>query len=253
MSAERLGFSADAITPSTFLAALAEGLTLFFFVFIGCGTIVLIGGAAEPAGLVGISLVFGLMIAVLVSATAGISGGHVNPAVTVAMVITGRLKLGPGLLYIVFQLIGAVLGAALLQVVLVDSIEGGLGITTVNDTAVDGTVAAVIVEAVLTFLLVFTIFAVAVDSRGPKVIAPLAIGLAVLVDHFVGVNLTGASMNPARSLGPALVTGEWDDQWVYWVGPLIGAALAALLYVGVFLRLAEMSDEPESSEPANAG
>jgi MIP family channel proteins len=244
MSAEGLGLSADAIKPGTFLAALVEGLTLFFFVFIGCGTIVLIGGASEPAGLVGISLVFGMMIGLLVSATAGISGGHVNPAVTLAMIITGNMKLGPGLLYIACQLIGAVLGAALLQVVLVDSIEGGLGVTTVNDATIDGTGAAVVVEAVLTFLLVFTIFAVAVDSRGPKAIAPLAIGLAVLVDHFVGVLLTGASMNPARSFGPALVTSEWDDQWVYWVGPIIGAALAALLYAGVVLRLA---DENETS------
>jgi aquaporin TIP len=83
---------------------------------------------------------------------------------------------------------------------------------------------------------VFTVFATAVDKRGPAIIAPLAIGLAVLVDHFVGVPTSGASMNPARSFGPALVAGEWDDQWIYWVGPLIGGALAALTYTAAFLR-----------------
>jgi aquaporin TIP len=240
LSADGLGLNAESLSPNTFLAALIEGIAVFLFVFIGAGTVTLVGGYDEPAAqLVAIALAHGLAIGVLVAATAAISGGHVNPAVTFGMVITGNIKLAPGLLYIVLQLVGAVLGAVLLQVVLVDSAEGSLGVQSVNDATVDGNVAAVIIEAVLTFVLVFTIFAVAVDRRGPLAIAPLAIGLAVLADHFVGVYLTGASMNPARSFGPALATGEWEDQWIYWVGPLLGAAVAALLYVRVILRLAD--------------
>ncbi len=95
--------------------------------------------------------------------------------------------------------------------------------------------AGVLVEAVLTFVLVFTVFATAMDPRGMANLAPIAIGLAVLVDHFVGVPLTGASMNPARSFGPALVAGFWDDHWVYWLGPLIGGGLAALVYYLTFM------------------
>ena len=95
--------------------------------------------------------------------------------------------------------------------------------------------AGVLVEAVLTFILVFTVFATAMDKRGMANLAPIAIGLAVLVDHFVGVPLTGASMNPARSFGPALVAGFWEDHWVYWLGPLIGGGLAALVYYLTFM------------------
>jgi glycerol uptake facilitator-like aquaporin len=99
--------------------------------------------------------------------------------------------------------------------------------------------AGVIVEAILTFVLVFTVFATATDPPGLGNLAPIAIGFAILIDHFVGVPLTGASMNPARSFGPALVAGEWDDHWAYWVGPLIGGSVAALVYTFVYLNREE--------------
>jgi len=104
-----------------------------------------------------------------------------------------------------------------------------------NLGALDGEGGGVLVEAVLTFVLVFTVFATAIDPRGMGNLAPLAIGLAVLVDHFVGVPLTGASMNPARSFGPALVADVWDNHWVYWVGPLAGGGIAALAYYLTFM------------------
>jgi MIP family channel proteins len=240
-SAESLGLRAEDLGQRTWLAALAEGIATLLFVFIGCGAVVTFTGILEFSGLdaatlVGIALAHGLAIAALVSATAKLSGGHVNPAVTFAAVVTGRMKAGPGMIYVAAQLIGAVIGALLLQVVLVDAVEGNLGAHALNDAALDSTAAGVIVEIILTFVLVFVVFATAMDPRGLGNLAPIAIGFAVLIDHFVGVPLTGASMNPARSFGPALVAGEWDDHWVYWVGPLAGGALAGLLYYVLYLN-----------------
>jgi glycerol uptake facilitator-like aquaporin len=126
----------------------------------------------------------------------------------------------------------------LLDLVVVDSVSdpSNLGATSLNSAALESTGAGVVVEAILTFVLVFTVFATAIDKRGLGHVAPIAIGLAVFIDHFVGVPLTGASMNPARSFGPALVSNFWDDQWVYWIGPLIGAGVASLLYYFAYMR-----------------
>jgi len=99
--------------------------------------------------------------------------------------------------------------------------------------------AALLVEIVLTFALVWVVFATAVDPKGPRHLAPAAIGLVIMADHFIGVPLTGASMNPARSFGPALVSNQWADHWVYWLGPLIGGGIAALVYELVFLHREE--------------
>jgi len=239
-SAEGLGLRAEDLGIKTLRAALAELIAVLLFVFIGAGTVVVtinvLGNELNAASLTAISLAHGLAIATMVAMTARISGGHVNPAVTFSMVVTGRMKLGPGLVYVAAQVIGAVIGALLLTCVLKDSFEGSLGAHGLNDAVLSGTYSGVIVEAVLTFVLVFTVFATAVDRRGLGNVAPLAIGVAILIDHLVGVPLTGASMNPARSFGPALVAGEWDDHWVYWVGPLIGGGLAGLVYTFVFLN-----------------
>lgn len=239
MSAEGLGLRAEDIDRKTFVAALAELIATMLFVFIGAGTVVVVIGAfPENLGadtLLAIAVAHGLAIAVLASAIGGISGGHINPAVTFAMILTGRQKLGPGLVYVAAQLIGAVIGALLLQVVLQDDVEANLGAHALNDNLVDGSMGGLIVEIILTFVLVAAVFGAAVDRRGPAAIAPIAIGFAVLIDHLIGVPLTGASMNPARSFGPALVAGEWDDFWIYVVGPLAGGAIAGLLYTMVFM------------------
>jgi len=248
LSRRTLGLTAEDMGVGTWRAVAAELVALALFVFGGAGTVVAVTGvlgispAQDAAALVAIALAHGLLIALLVAATGSISGGHINPAVTLAMVVTGRLKAAIGALYVVGQLAGAVLGAFLLKVAFQDGIEGNLGAHALNLGALPNEAAAVLVEAVLTFALVFTVFATAVDKRGPATIAPLVIGFVILADHLVGVPLTGASMNPARSFGPAAVANFWDDHWVYWAGPFIGAVVAGLLYSLVFM--ARPIDEP---------
>jgi aquaporin TIP len=244
-SAEGLGLRSEDLGENVWRAALAELIGVLLFVFVGAGSVAVmanfVGGADTPdelgvtfiAFITAIALAHGLAIATMVAATARLSGGHINPAVTFSAVVTGRMKAGTGIVYAAAQLIGAVLGALLLDMVLKDG--GNLGAHGVSDL-VDGKGAAVVVEAILTFVLVFTVFATAMDKRGMGNLAPIAIGTAILIDHFVGVPLTGASMNPARSFGPALVAGEWDDHWVYWAGPLLGAALAGVVYTWLYLE-----------------
>jgi aquaporin TIP len=241
LSAESLGFTAEDFGPRTWRAVLAELIGTLLFVFVGAGSVVVVvnvlqrSPGSDAAALTAIALAHGLAIALLVAATARISGGHINPAVTFGAVITGRMKLTTGVLYVAAQLVGAVIGALLLEAAVVGTYEGNLGAHALNLEVLDGEGAAVLVEAVLTFVLVFTVFATAMDPRGMANLAPVAIGLAVLVDHFVGVPLTGASMNPARSFGPALVADAWDNHWVYWVGPLAGGGIAALVYYLTFM------------------
>jgi aquaporin TIP len=244
---EGLGFTERDIGEKTWLAAFAEFIATFLFVFIGCGAVVMVGGAGDNDGLIAIALAHGLAIAALVAATAKLSGGHINPAVTFAAVLTGRIKAAVGIIYVAAQLLGAIAGAMLLDIVIVSELTDSvnLGAHGLSD-AVDGQGSAVVVEIVLTFILVFVVFATAIDPKGLGNLAPIAIGLAVLIDHFVGVRLTGASMNPARSFGPALVAGEWDDHWVYWVGPLAGGALAGLVYYYAYLMRQE--EAPPAAE-----
>jgi aquaporin TIP len=195
-------------------AALAELLATLLFVFIGAGAVVSSGmlGATDSARLVAIALAHGLAIAIMVAATAHISGGHINPAVTVAQVVTRKMGLAKGVMYVAAQLIGAAVGAFLLALVIPDAAEGVLGSHALsNGVTVSG---GLVIEAVLTFALVFVVYATAVDSRGPGAIAPLAIGLAVLAIHLIAVPLTGASVNPARSFGPALAANQWADHWI---------------------------------------
>lgn len=223
--------------PSDWRAALAEGLATLLFVFLGAGTVVVTGGligeGMSAARLMAIALAHGLAITVLVAATAKVSGGHINPAVTAAAFLAGRISLPKGLLYVVAQLAGAAAGAWLLQSVIP---AGGAGTLGAHSLGTGVTLqAALLTEIVLTFVLALTVFATAIDPAGPAHLAPIAIGLAVLVDHLIGVPLTGASMNPARSFGPALLAGVWAGHWIYWAGPLIGAALAAWLYKFFFL------------------
>jgi aquaporin TIP len=240
---EWLGLEPGDFGRKTWQAVTAEFIATLLFVFIGAGSVVVITGVigaspgfnGDTGALVAIALAHGLAIATMVAATAKISGGHINPAVTFGTVITGRMKLSTGILYVVAQLAGAVVGALLVEAAVVAEFEGNLGAHGLNLDALDGKGAGVLVEAVLTFVLVFVVFATAIDPKGMANIAPIAIGLAILIDHFMGVPLTGASMNPARSFGPALVADEWTNHWVYWLGPLIGGGLAALAYYFTFM------------------
>ena len=214
----------------------AEFVGTFALVFVGAGSIAM--AAASGDGLLAVALAHGLVIGVMASAVGHISGAHFNPAVTFGFLVTRRMAPVLAGIYLAAQLSGAVLGALLLTLVLPAELTDPVALgTPLVDTEVIGLGAAVVIEAVLTFFLVWVIFATAADERGTfKSIAGLAIGLTITFDILIGGPLTGAAMNPARAFGPELVEGEWSNAWVYYVGPLAGGALAALLYELLYLR-----------------
>jgi len=205
--------------------AAAEGIATFALVFAGCGAIVTDAVRQNPLGTVGVALVFGLVIMVMVYATGHLSGAHINPAVTVAFTLPRHFPRRDALVYVAAQLAGATAGAlALLAVWTSAPADLGATVPTV------GAGSALVYETVMTALLMFVITAVATDTRAVGAAAAIAIGGAVGLDALFGGPITGASMNPGRSFGPALVSGEWSDFWVYVVGPVVGAALGALAY-----------------------
>ena len=205
--------------------ALAEGLAAFALVFAGCGAIVANAEYDGSLGSVGIALVFGLVIMVMVYATGHLSGAHINPAVTIAFAITRHFPAREAAGYVGAQLCGAVAGALLLAALWTGD-PANLGATVPTVSA--GT--ALVYEAVLTAFLMFVIVAVATDTRAVGAAAAIAIGGTVGLDALFGGPVTGASMNPARSFGPALASGEWTDFWLYVVGPIAGAAIGAVAY-----------------------
>jgi MIP family channel proteins len=224
---------------------IAEFVGTLALVFIAAGSVVVLNPAQTgPAGTVGVALAQGLVLAIFVSNLAFVSGAHYNPAVTIGIWVSGKIETPRALIYIITQLAGAAAGAALLAWAVPKDIWTGtnLGTPALNTLAGITAGRGVILEAVLTFFLMFTIYAVAVDSRGVfKAVAGLTIGLVLTMDILVGGALTGAAMNPARAFGPALVSGDWTDYWVYVAGPLIGAILAAGLYYLTLLRQPEVT------------
>jgi len=211
--------------PDLARRAAAESLGAFALVFAGCGAIVTNSVHAGSLGAVGVALVFGLVIMAMVYATGHLSGAHLNPAVTLAFTLTRHFPRREAIAYVVAQILGASAAALLLWAVW-PSRPADLG-TTLPSVG-DG--SALLYEAMLTALLMFTIMAVATDTRAVGAGAAIAIGGAVGLDALFGGPITGASMNPARSFGPALVSGELRDLWIYFVGPIAGAALGALAY-----------------------
>jgi aquaporin NIP len=211
--------------PELARRALAEGLAAFALVFAGCGAIVADAVYNGALGAVGVSLVFGLVIMVMVYAVGHLSGAHINPAVTLAFTLTRHFPGREAAAYIAAQGAGAVLGALVLLAVWPDK-PADLGAT----VPTVGTGSALAYEAVMTAFLMFVIMAVATDTRAVGAAAAIAIGGTIGLDALFGGPVTGASMNPARSFGPALVAGEWSDFWVYLVGPVAGAGVGALAY-----------------------
>jgi MIP family channel proteins len=220
------------IRDRTAAALIAEAFGTFLFLFVGAGSVVLgdylaTNGGSGP-GLLGVALAHGLALAVLVSALGAVSGGHFNPVVTLAVWIMGRITPIRAALYVVAQLAGGLAAGLALKVAFADAWQAsnigtpalGPGITPALGIGI---------EAILTALLVLAVIGTAVDSRAPK-IGGLAIGLAVAADILVGGPLTGAAMNPARWFGPAVAAGAYADWYVWWIGPAIGAAVAALVY-----------------------
>jgi aquaporin TIP len=212
-----------------FRRAFAEFVGTFALVFIGVGSVFFAGG------LVGVALAHGLVIAVMASAVGHISGAHFNPAITFGFLITRRMAPALAGVYLVTQLLAAIL--AMLALKLIFPAEGNLDNAVPRVAEQISLGAGVLTEAILTFFLVWVVFATAADPRGAfKSVAGLAIGLTITFDILGGGPLTGAAMNPARALGPELVQGEWSDFWVYWVGPLAGGGIAALAYELLYLR-----------------
>ena len=204
---------------------LAEALATFALVFAGCGAIVLDQERGGSLGAVGVAASFGLVIMAMIYATGHLSGAHINPAVTIAFSALRHFPRRDALAYVPAQLAGAIAGAFLLGLVW-PSHPADLGAT--HPSVGDG--AALIYEIVLTAILMFVIMAVATDTRAVGAAAALAIGGTVALDALFGGGVTGASMNPARSLGPALVASSWADFWIYLVGPITGAIVGSLLY-----------------------
>src|SRR5687768_844070 len=205
--------------------AVAEALAAFALVFAGCGAVVANSEYDAALGAVGVSLVFGLVIMVMVYATGHLSGAHINPAVTVAFTLSRHFPGRDAIAYIAGQLVGATAGALVLLAVWPDQ-PGDLGATVPSV----GVGSALVYEIVLTAFLMFVIMAVATDTRAVGAAAAIAIGGTVGLDALFGGPVTGASMNPARSFGPALASGQWTDFWVYVVGPVTGAAIGAFAY-----------------------
>jgi len=229
------------------LALVAEGVGTFLFFFVGAGSILagagVVAGGGGTADLVAVAFAHGLVLAVLVSSFGAISGGHFNPAVTFGVWVLGRIGGRRALWYVWAQALGALAAGIALFAVFGDAGRAaGLG-TPALGTGISP-VVGIAVEAILTMLLLFAVFGTAVDPRGPK-LGGFAIGLALAADILVGGPLTGAAMNPARWLGPAVVAGAYADWYVWWVGPLLGATAAGLIY-RLLLPVADAEREPAS-------
>jgi MIP family channel proteins len=225
----------------------AELVGTFFFFFIGIGAVLSVQQVmgSKDGGLnnLYVALAHGVALAIAISALGYISGGHFNPAVTIGLAVARKIDPLLGVLYIVAQIIGGVLAAAALRWMLPTGIwqPVNLGTPAINSTVVDVTMA-IIMEVILTFFLVTAVLFTAVDARAPK-IAGFGIGLTVFVGILVGGPISGGVMNPARALCPAIVSGDFTDWYVWWIGPIIGGIIAALMWMFVFTnRGVEPSD-----------
>jgi MIP family channel proteins len=228
----------------------AEFVGTFTLIFIGAGSILTLAKVLAPAingpqaqdyysglTLVGVALAHGLAIAVMVSAVGHISGGHFNPAITLGFLVTRRIAPSLALVYWSMQFAAATAAAALLRWLYA---AGPRNLTHLGSPGLGSGVdqwQGLVIEIILTFFLVWVVFATAADPGGSfKSIAGLAIGLTITLDILMGGPLTGAAMNPARAFGPELVSRTWSDAWIWYVGPFVGGALAALAYDFLYLR-----------------
>ena len=217
----------------------AEFIGTFALIFFGAGSICadqFLHGAGGP-GLLGIALAHGLAIGLMVSALGHISGGHFNPAVTVGIWVTRRINTLDAFAYWIAQIAGAIAAAYLLRAVVPEEAWRAVALGTPVLARDFSRLDAMILEGVMTFFLVFVVFATAVDEKGAwRSIAGFGIGLTITMGILTGGPLTGAALNPARAFGPALASAHWANHGVYWVGPLAGGFAAGLLYDSLFLK-----------------
>nr|XP_010917694.1 aquaporin TIP4-4 isoform X2 [Elaeis guineensis] len=222
--------------PDCIRAVLAETILTFLFVFICVGAAMtaekMTGGKDAIVGLMAVAVTNALVVAVMIAAGLHISGGHLNPAVTAGMALGGRITLFRSILYVAAQLLGSSVACFLLKY-----ITGGMDTPVHSLGAGMVAVQGVIMETVLTFALLFSVYATILDPRKGIVagLGPLFVGLVVGANILACGPFTGASMNPARSFGPALASQNWTNHWVYWVGPMIGSLLATFVYEHLFM------------------
>jgi len=230
----------------------AEAIATYALVFFGPLAIILsvvaFGEGLSIESIIMISLGHGAAIGLMVYAFGHISGAHINPAVTIPMMITKKISVADGIGYIIFQLIGAVVAAFSLKAILPElgakvnfGTQGGP-----SELLNNSVMAGITVEIILTFFLVTVIFLTAVHKKAPAGIHGISIGGMVFLLHLVGVPLTGASMNPARTFGPAVVSGFWELHWLYWLAPIIGGIIAGVIMNYVFVNKAEPKTKSRS-------
>ncbi|XP_072985780.1 aquaporin TIP4-1 [Typha latifolia] len=226
-----LGTHHEATEPECIRAVLAEFILTFLFVFAGVGAAMtagkMAGGEDTIMGLTAVAVAHALVVAVTISAGVHFSAGHLNPAVTLGLAVGGYITVVRSVIYVVAQLLASALACYILKYV-----TNGLDTPVHTLAAGMGGLQGVIMEIILTFSLLFSVYATIVDPRKGIIagVGPLLVGLVVGANILAGGPFSGASMNPARSFGPALVSWNWTDHWVYWVGPLVGGGLAGLLY-----------------------
>ncbi|GJY64021.1 probable aquaporin TIP3-2 [Tanacetum coccineum] len=227
-----IGRADEATHPDSARATLSEFLSTFMFVFAGEGAVLALNQMYPErtlgvSGLLFVALAHALSLFAAIASSLNVSGGHINPAVTFATLVAGRVSVVRALYYWVAQLLGAVVASLLLRLC-TDGLRP-IGFSVAYGV---GNLNALLMEIVLTFGLVYTVFATAIDHKRGTLgtIAPLAIAFIVGANILVGGPFSGASMNPARAFGPALVGWRWHNHWVYWLGPFIGAAIAGLIY-----------------------
>jgi len=233
----------------------AEAIATYALVFFGPLAIILsvvaFGDGLSIESIIMIALAHGAAIGLMVYAFGHISGAHINPAVTIPMMITKKISVADGIGYIIFQLIGAVVAAFSLKAILPEiGAKVHFGTQTGPSELLNNSVmAGITVEIILTFFLVTVIFLTAVHKKAPAGIHGISIGGMVFLLHLVGVPLTGASMNPARTFGPAVVSGFWELHWLYWLAPIIGGIIAGVIMNYVFVNKAEpkTKNRPQSS------
>ncbi len=230
---------------------IAEAIGTFALVFIGAGAVCtdyyLKSAGNAGIGLVGVSIAFGLAVIAAVYGLGYISGSHINPAVTVACWVTRRMDTNLAVFYILSQLVGATIAGFALKALYPNAVASvHLGTTFLGQGV--PLARGVLMEVVITFLLVLTVFTTAIDRRSSKAFAGLCIGFAILFGVMIGGAVTGGSMNPARTFGPAIASGFFKDHFVYWIGPILGGIAAALFYEKI---LAEAEEEiPPEERPA---
>lgn len=209
---------------------LAEMVGTMVLTLLGCGTAVSLNCGSDIASVVGTAMAFGLAVVAMAYTIGGVSGCHINPAITLGCLLSKRISGKDAVIYVVFQVIGAVIGSAILfALTSYDQAQAGGTLTGANSCGAHGLVAGLIAEIVLTCIFVLVVLGTTDEKKGAGNFAGLAIGLSLILIHLVGIHYTGTSVNPARSIGPAIFQGgqALSELWVFIVGPFAGAAIAA--------------------------